>query len=148
MTIALVEFSEAEIEIRAVRDTVFGDEQNVPQEINWDGNDEECLHVLARGRRGKVVATGRLAPDGKIYCMPVGLPDVLVVDPVTRTLSTFSVANDQVSLLGRRSMCIQPGVLAADGLIYSVATFLQRQAYEMGIVHVSTVLVIDPINRT
>lgn len=66
MTIALVEFSEAEIEIRAVRDTVFGDEQNVPQEINWDGNDEECLHVLARGKRGKVVATGRLAPDGKI----------------------------------------------------------------------------------
>ena len=66
MTIALVEFSEAEIEIRAVRDTVFGDEQNVPQEIHWDGNDEECLHALARGERSEVVATGRLAPDGKI----------------------------------------------------------------------------------
>jgi predicted GNAT family N-acyltransferase len=66
VTIALVEFSEAEIEIRAVRDTVFGDEQNVPQEVNWDGNDEECLHALARGERSEVVATGRLAPDGKI----------------------------------------------------------------------------------
>ena len=66
MTIALVKFSEAEIEIRAVRNTVFGDEQNVPEEINWDGNDEECLHALARGSRGEVAATGRLAPDGKI----------------------------------------------------------------------------------
>ena len=66
MTIILVKFSEAEEEIKFIRNAVFRDEQNVPEEINWDGNDEDCLHVLARGAKGEAAATGRLAPDGKI----------------------------------------------------------------------------------
>jgi len=66
VTILLTSFSEAESEICTIRNTVFGDEQNVPPEIDWDGKDEKCLHALALGEKGEAVATGRLAPEGKI----------------------------------------------------------------------------------
>jgi len=49
-----------------IRNTVFGVEQNVPPEIDWDGKDEKCLHALVLGEKGEGVATGRLAPEGKI----------------------------------------------------------------------------------
>ncbi|HAT19447.1 MAG: GNAT family N-acetyltransferase [Roseibacillus sp.] len=66
MTILLTSFSEAESEICTIRNTVFGEEQNVPPEIDWDGKDGQCLHVLVLSEKGEAVATGRLAPEGKI----------------------------------------------------------------------------------
>lgn len=66
MTILLTSFSESESEIRRIRNVVFEDEQHVPPEIDWDGNDSKCLHALALGDNGEAVGTGRLAPDGKI----------------------------------------------------------------------------------
>ena len=66
MTILLTSFSESESEIRRIRNAVFEDEQHVPPGIDWDGNDSKCLHALALGDNGEAVATGRLAPDGKI----------------------------------------------------------------------------------
>jgi len=66
VTILLTSFSEAESEICTIRNTVFGEEQNVPPEVDWDGKDEKCLHALVLGEKGEVVATGRLAPEGKI----------------------------------------------------------------------------------
>ena len=86
-----------------------------------------------------------LAQDGKMYCMPLGSPDVLVVDPVTQSLSTFNAAKD-LRLEGRHSLSVFPGVLAADGLIYCVASFFQRRPD--GFAVISTILVIDPIKRT
>ena len=44
--VVLVSFAEAEQEIRAVRDKVFGEEQEVPASINWDGCDADCRHVV------------------------------------------------------------------------------------------------------
>ena len=66
MRILLVSFSDFESEIREIRNAVFEDEQNVPPEIDWDGNDGKCLHAIVVGDNGKFLGTGRLAPDGKI----------------------------------------------------------------------------------
>ncbi|MDW5376975.1 GNAT family N-acetyltransferase [Halomonas sp. HP20-15] len=48
-----------------IRRRVFIDEQAVPQEEEWDGRDDECLHFLVR-LDGDPVGTARLLPDGHI----------------------------------------------------------------------------------
>ena len=48
-----------------IRRQVFIEEQAVPQQEEWDGRDDECLHVLAR-LDGQPVGTARLLPDGHI----------------------------------------------------------------------------------
>ena len=50
----------------AIRLKVFVDEQNVPLELEWDGEDERCAHALACAPDGTPVGTGRLLPDGRI----------------------------------------------------------------------------------
>lgn len=49
-----------------VRDAVFVTEQGVPVELEHDGKDPDCLHVLAFLPGGEAVGTGRLLPDGHI----------------------------------------------------------------------------------
>lgn len=56
--------------VRAVRTRVFVEEQNVPPELEWDGLDARCLHVLARAG-GEPVGTGRLTPEGHVGRMAV-----------------------------------------------------------------------------
>jgi len=58
-------WSEAKELSRALRSEVFIDEQQVPKDIEWDGRDEECIHVITT-LEDMPVATGRLMPDGKI----------------------------------------------------------------------------------
>jgi predicted GNAT family N-acyltransferase len=64
--IVITGFSDSEPSIRQVRDSVFGEEQNVPREIDWDGKDAACVHALALDSESKAVGTGRLSSDGKI----------------------------------------------------------------------------------
>ena len=66
-----VEWSEARDQLRAIRINVFVREQHVPEELEWDGIDETCLHVLAEAAGGEAVGTGRLLPDGRIGRMAV-----------------------------------------------------------------------------
>jgi predicted GNAT family N-acyltransferase len=63
--VQITSFRESEPAIRAVRDAVFGDEQGIPRELDWDGNDPECVQALAFAS-GDPVGTGRLQPDGRI----------------------------------------------------------------------------------
>lgn len=56
--------------LRALREQVFIVEQQVPREIEWDGRDEDALHVLGT-RDGVPIACGRLLPEGKIGRMAV-----------------------------------------------------------------------------
>lgn len=51
--------------LAAIRRRVFVEEQGVPAELEWDGRDPECTHVLALVNRDPV-GTGRLLPTGKI----------------------------------------------------------------------------------
>ncbi|MBW3567318.1 MAG: GNAT family N-acetyltransferase [Proteobacteria bacterium] len=57
--------------LREVRTEVFIEEQNVPPEEEWDGLDDQCLHVLAVDTDENPIGTGRLLSDGKIGRMAV-----------------------------------------------------------------------------
>ena len=60
--------------IHSVRKTVFVLEQGVPADLEWDGKDQGCTHVLAEliiVAKRDAVGTGRLMPDGKIGRMAV-----------------------------------------------------------------------------
>lgn len=58
-------------DLRAVRETVFVQEQNVPLEEEWDELDPRSHHVLARDANGFPIGTGRLTPEHKIGRMAV-----------------------------------------------------------------------------
>jgi predicted GNAT family N-acyltransferase len=66
-----VTWAEAEAQIRAVREAVFVREQGVPLEIEIDGRDAGCAHVVAVAGDGRAVGTARLGADGKIGRMAV-----------------------------------------------------------------------------
>jgi predicted GNAT family N-acyltransferase len=51
--------------LQQVRRQVFVVEQQVPEEEEWDEEDEICVHVLATRNR-EPVGTGRISPAGKI----------------------------------------------------------------------------------
>lgn len=60
--------------IREIRESVFIKEQSVPREIEWDGLDPLCLHVLAETANRDAIGTGRLQQSGKIGRMAVLRP--------------------------------------------------------------------------
>jgi predicted GNAT family N-acyltransferase len=70
-SIRLCNWDEARAEARRIRALVFVREQGVPLELEWDGQDPGCEHVLAYAADGSAVATGRLLPDGHIGRMAV-----------------------------------------------------------------------------
>ena len=57
--------------LRAVREAVFIREQRVPVELEWDGYDAHCVHMLAVDAAGNAIGTARLLADGKIGRMAV-----------------------------------------------------------------------------
>ncbi len=54
-----------------LRRLVFVVEQKVPEEEEWDDQDEHCWHWIASGPDGLPIGTGRLMPDGQIGRMAV-----------------------------------------------------------------------------
>ena len=60
--------------LRAVRETVFVAEQDVPVELEWDGLDPGCRHLLAEDAHGRPIGCARLLPDGHIGRMAVLAP--------------------------------------------------------------------------
>lgn len=56
--------------LREVRTRVFIEEQNVPPDEEWDGYDDQCVHVLAWSG-DESIGTARLLPEGKIGRMAV-----------------------------------------------------------------------------
>ena len=58
--------------LSAIRRDVFIEEQHVPEDMEWDGLDDECVHVLAQDLTlGLSVGTGRLVTDGQIGRMAI-----------------------------------------------------------------------------
>lgn len=55
----------------AVREVVFIHEQQVPVELEWDGMDENALHLLAQMDAGEIIGCARLIGDGSIGRMAV-----------------------------------------------------------------------------
>ena len=72
--VSQVSWEEGSLELAAIRREVFIIEQNVPEDLEWDGIDESCSHVITRDMNGKPIGTGRLLPDGHIGRLAVLKP--------------------------------------------------------------------------
>jgi predicted GNAT family N-acyltransferase len=66
-----VTWQDAEPELRILRSFIFIGEQKVPVELEWDGEDENCVHILAQDEKGRGIGTARMTSDGKIGRMAV-----------------------------------------------------------------------------
>lgn len=73
-TVHTLAWRDGEMLLREVREAVFMREQGVSAELEWDGLDEACRHVLAINKKGQAVACGRITAQGKIGRMAV-LPE-------------------------------------------------------------------------
>ena len=97
-------------DLRAVREPVFVQEQQVPLEEEWDELDPACEHVIARDDANRPIGTGRLTPKHKIGRMAVlrewrgkGVGEALLLALVerARALGLREVSlNAQVGALG------------------------------------------------
>ena len=71
LRVELVEWGKEEEAIRTIRETVFIVEQAVPVELEWDGLDPLCAHVLAWNASGEAIGTARMQRTGAIGRMAV-----------------------------------------------------------------------------
>jgi predicted GNAT family N-acyltransferase len=62
----MVSWQEGEPQLRAIRSTVFIQEQNVPEALEWDGEDTHATHVLACDAQGQAIGTARLLLHGNL----------------------------------------------------------------------------------
>ena len=69
--VRLAVWTSDERKLRRLRHAVFVLEQSVPEEIEWDGTDKDCSHVIAEDSSGNAIGCGRLLPDGHIGRMSV-----------------------------------------------------------------------------
>lgn len=65
-TVSLVSWHDGEPLLRAIREAVFIREQNVTEELEWDGKDNDCRHALALSLNGDAIGCGRMQPNGHI----------------------------------------------------------------------------------
>jgi glucose-6-phosphate 1-epimerase len=70
---SVVTWKEAKTSLAAIRRQVFIGEQQVPEELEWDGEDEAALHVLVT-EDAHPVGCGRMLIDGHIGRMAVLQP--------------------------------------------------------------------------
>lgn len=59
-------WAEDEEGLRAVRQAVFVEEQDVPPPLEWDGLDDDCEHLLVTDEAGQPIGTARLLSEGKL----------------------------------------------------------------------------------
>lgn len=69
--VRLVDWREFSAVLSHIRTVVFVGEQQVPPELEMDGRDADCVHVLVESSDGKAIGTGRLVADGRIGRMAV-----------------------------------------------------------------------------
>src|SRR5688572_13061232 len=65
-TVKPVYWNASEKSLKAIRKTVFVEEQGVPEDLEWDGLDEQAYHVMAFAPDGTPIGTGRLLQDMQI----------------------------------------------------------------------------------
>lgn len=70
-SIVLGDWTSLQKDAAEVRRRVFVVEQNIPEELEWDEMDAQCLHAVAYDDKQQAIGTGRLLPDGHIGRMAV-----------------------------------------------------------------------------
>jgi predicted GNAT family N-acyltransferase len=64
--ISLADWERNSAVIRGVRNTVFSVEQGISETLDFDGRDQDCVHVLAQIGESEIVGTARMLPDGHV----------------------------------------------------------------------------------
>lgn len=70
-TVSQAHWPKSKTILRAIRESVFIVEQQVPKALEWDGLDESALHVIAKDSEGNGIGTGRVTGSGQIGRMAV-----------------------------------------------------------------------------
>lgn len=70
-TLQLVEWADHEAALRSIREAVFMREQGVPAELEWDGLDARCRHVLVQNVAGAAIGCARITENAHIGRMAV-----------------------------------------------------------------------------
>ncbi len=70
-SIECVSWDAAREALSEVRHRVFIQEQNVPESLEWDEADTQCIHALARDDSARPIGCARLLEDGQIGRMAV-----------------------------------------------------------------------------
>jgi len=65
-TVHLISWHDGEPLLRALREKVFIQEQNVPVDLEWDGLDDSCHHALVLSANGEAIGCGRITEKGHI----------------------------------------------------------------------------------
>lgn len=73
-TIVHTDWQQHQAEIKHIRLKVFVEEQQVPIDQEWEGNDDIYHYVLALDNTNQAIATGRIGADGHIGRMAVLKP--------------------------------------------------------------------------
>jgi predicted GNAT family N-acyltransferase len=60
--------------LRLIREQVFMQEQHVPEELEWDGEDDDAFHLLAEDNEGNPIGTARMLSDGHIGRVAIVAP--------------------------------------------------------------------------
>jgi len=117
--------------LQAIRGAVFIEEQGVPKEIEWDGEDDVSHHFMAINEAGQRVGCGRLLPNGRIGRMAV-LPEYRG-QGIGRQILDAAVA--RASELGFRRVTLHAQLAVVD--FYRKAGFLPEgdEFSEAGIQH-------------
>jgi predicted GNAT family N-acyltransferase len=64
--VRMADWATDEAHLKSIRFEVFCVEQGVPEALEWDGLDAQCLHAIAEDGQGTAIGCGRLLPDGHI----------------------------------------------------------------------------------
>ncbi len=70
-TLKKTNWNESKQALSFIRKTVFIKEQKVPEDLEWDEFDEQCMHILVTDNHHSPIACGRIKPDGHIGRMAV-----------------------------------------------------------------------------
>ena len=65
LALNIVIFKDEKPQIQSIRNTVFTIEQGVDSTIDFDGQDDDAIHVLVK-ENGQAIGTGRMLADGHI----------------------------------------------------------------------------------
>ncbi|MDB5926289.1 MAG: hypothetical protein JWN13_5225 [Betaproteobacteria bacterium] len=117
-TVQRVEWDARRADLHFVRRAVFIEEQSVPENLEWDDEDERSRHVLAIDPDGAPIGTGRLKSDCHIGRMAVlkGWRGRGVGDAILRTLVEIA-RNDGCSTVRLHAQTHAIGFYARCGFI-------------------------------
>ena len=70
-TVREIAWADAETSLAAIRRQVFVVEQHVPEALEWDGLDDDAIHLLATAADGTAIGCARILEQGRIGRMAV-----------------------------------------------------------------------------